>query len=92
MNSRHCAKIAVFLLLAVFTTTAIAGTEMTVNGTITDDYLLVDDTGEIYILTDSEKSEELLRNVGRRVTVTGDVLDSEDGPVIDVQGFKVLTE
>ena len=92
MNSRHCAKIAVCLLLAVFAATAMAGTVMTVNGTITDDYLLVDDDGEIYIVNESVKGDELLVHVGRRVTVTGDVEDGDDGPVIDVQGFKVLSE
>lgn len=92
MQRRHCVKIAVLLILAVFTSTAMAGRVMTVNGTITDDYLLVDDNGEIYIVSESDKGDELLDNVGRRVTVTGDVEDSDDGPVIDVQGYKVLTE
>jgi hypothetical protein len=92
MKSRHSVKIAVFLVLAVFTATALAGGAMTVNGTITDDYLLVDDNGEIYIVNESDKGDELLENVGSRVSVTGDVEDSDDGPVIDVKGFKVISE
>ncbi len=92
MKWRNYSRIAAFLMVAVFTVPAMAGTVMTVNGTITDDYLLVDDNGQIYIVTESDKGDELLENVGRRVAVTGDVEDGDDGPVIDVKGFKVLSE
>ncbi|KPJ75982.1 MAG: hypothetical protein AMJ54_13285 [Deltaproteobacteria bacterium SG8_13] len=92
MKLRHFSRIAVVFVLVAFSATAFAGRVMTVNGTITDDYLLVDDNGQIYTVTESDKGDELLDNVGSRVSVTGDVEDSDDGPVIDVHGFKVISE
>jgi uncharacterized protein YdeI (BOF family) len=92
MKSRHFYKIAAGIMMLAFAATAFAGQMMTVNGTITDDYLLVDDVGQIYVVTETDKGYELLENVGSRVSVTGDVEESDDGPVIDVRSFKVISE
>ncbi len=92
MKSKHTVVTAVMLVLILLSATALAGKVMTVNGTITEDYLLVDDNGEIYIVTESDKGDQLLENVGQRVSVTGEVEDSDEGPVMNVQGFKVISE
>lgn len=92
MKLTNLLHIAVGATLIVFSAAAFAGQVMTVNGTITDDYLLVDDVGQIYVVTESDKGYELLDNVGSRVSVTGDVEDTDDGPTIEVQSFKVISE
>ena len=92
MKLKNLLHFAVGIMLIVFSATAFAGQMMTVNGTITDDYLLVDDAGMIYVVTESDKGYELLDNVGSRVSVIGAVEDTDDGPTIEVQSFKVLTE
>lgn len=92
MKSRNFYNIAVGILIVAFSPTAFAGQMMTVNGTITDDYLLVDDVGQIYVVTESDKGYELLDNVGSRVSVTGDVEDTDDGPTIEVKSFKIISE
>ena len=92
MKSKHTVVTTVLLVLILLSATALAGKVMTVNGTITEDYLLVDDNGEIYIVTESDKGDQLLENVGQRVSVTGEVEDSDEGPVMNVQGFKVISE
>jgi hypothetical protein len=84
-------QIAVGIILIVFSATAFAGQMMTVNGTVTDDFLFVDDAGKIYVIKESDKGYELLDNVGRRVSVIGDVEDTDDGPTIDVKSFKVIS-
>jgi hypothetical protein len=92
MKLKNKLQTAVGIILIFSSATAFTGQVMTVNGTITDDYLFVDDAVQIYVVKESDKGYQLLDNVGRRVSVTGDVEDTDDGPTIDVKSFKVISK
>jgi hypothetical protein len=82
---------AVLVILIAFASVSSADV-MTFSGKINDDYILVSDDGEDYLVNESEKGDELLGHVGKRVKVTGDVQKSEDGSTIEVQDFQLLSE
>lgn len=82
--------LVVFSLLA-FIGAAIAGQSMTIVGTINDDGVLVDKGGELYMLSEDEKSEELVENAGNKVEVKGTVKESSDGTkTIAVESYKIM--
>jgi predicted lipoprotein with Yx(FWY)xxD motif len=82
--------LVVFSVLA-FIGAAIAGQSMTIVGTINDDGVLVDKSGELYMLNEDEKSEELTENAGNKVEVKGTVKESSDGTkTITVESYKVM--
>ncbi|MGD2272286.1 MAG: hypothetical protein PVI06_17935 [Desulfobacterales bacterium] len=71
---------------------ALSEQSMTIVGTVSEDYELESENGEIYILGEDDKSFELSENVGKRVKVTGTVSKTEDGMVITVKNFQLLEE
>ena len=82
--------LVVFSVFA-FIGAAIAGQSMTIVGTINDDGVLVDKGGELYMLNEDEKSEELVENAGNKVEVKGTVKESSDGTkTIAVESYKVM--
>jgi len=84
--------LVVFAVFA-FCGAAIAGQSMTIVGTINDDGVLVDQKGVLYMLSEDEKSEELVENAGQKVEVKGTVEESSDGTkTIAIKSYKVMEE
>jgi len=84
--------LVVFAIFA-FCGAAIAGQSMTIVGTINDDGVLVDQKGVLYMLSEDEKSEELVENAGQKVEVKGTVEESSDGTkTIAIKSYKVMEE
>jgi hypothetical protein len=86
--------VAVFLVIMTFVMAAVtfAGNSVTIVGTVNDDYTLVDDEGEIYLIAESENGDQLAENAGVRVSVTGIVEEDGNGPVIHIQSYKIIRE
>ena len=84
--------VAVFLVVMTFVMTAVtfAGNSVTIVGTVNDDYTLVDDEGEIYLIAESENGDQLAENAGARASVTGIVEEDDNGPVIHVHSYKII--
>jgi hypothetical protein len=78
--------------LAALAGPALSEQSMTIVGTVSEDYELESENGEIYILGEDDKSFELSENVGKKVKVTGTVMKTEDGMVITVKNFQLLEE
>jgi hypothetical protein len=82
--------VVVFSVFALIGTVT-AGQSVTIVGTINDDGVLVDKGGEIYMLNEDEKSEELVENAGNKVELKGTVKESSDGTkTIAVESYKVI--
>jgi len=71
---------------------ALSEQSITIVGTVSEDYELESDSGEVYILGEDDKSLELSENVGKKVKVTGTVMKTEDGMVITVKNFQLIEE
>ncbi|MBN1831746.1 MAG: hypothetical protein JW896_06495 [Deltaproteobacteria bacterium] len=72
---------------------ALSADEVTISGTVNDNYEIETDDGEIYEIGDSEQGDELVGYVGSRVEVTGTIEEDEDGvKVITITSFVLLEE
>ena len=91
-----CRRIAL-TLLSVFLWGAVgissAASTLTIVGTVSDGYQVVDDDGQPYEVENTVKGNELvLQHIGQKVEVTGTVKDEIDYKIIIVDSFKVLEE
>ena len=70
---------------------AFAGDTVSLVGEINDDFQIVTDDGQAYEVMMSDQGIELIDHVGERVKVTGEIIEDEEGRVIDVLSYEVLT-
>jgi hypothetical protein len=90
-RSISLAVFAVFLLGVVGVSNAALA--VTIVGTVSDGYQIVDEDGQPYEVENTVKGNELvLHHIGRKVEVTGTVKDEIDYKVIIVDSFRVLEE
>jgi hypothetical protein len=70
---------------------AFAGDTVSLVGVINDDFQIVTDNGQAYEVMMSDQGIELIDHVGERVKVRGEIIEDEEGRVIDVLSYEVLT-
>jgi len=63
---------------------------MTIMGTVNDDYQIVTDDEKVYEVAETEKGDEVVRLVGKKVRVTGTVEESEGTKIITVTAYEVM--
>jgi hypothetical protein len=72
---------------------AAAGDEIQVTGTVLKGGRLMDDQGQEYLMTKDEGALELEGQVGQKVEVKGTVMENSDGQkVIKINDYKVVNE
>jgi hypothetical protein len=77
--------------VSMFAGFAIGG-DITIVGTVNDEYQIVDDAGTVYDVEDNEKGEEIVEHVGQKIQVKGTVMEDEDGKMITITSFTVMEE
>ena len=82
--------LAVFVVLPL----AVSASDMvTIEGEVNDSYQIVDNTGQVYEIADTVEGNELIdSHTGEKVSVTGTLQEDENGKIITVTSFKVITE
>lgn len=85
-------NIFVVVLIAIFSTTAVATEDVVITGTINEDYQIVDDSGAIYDVDENEKGDELAKLVGKKVEVMGTLVDADGTLVITVVSYTIVDE
>ena len=87
-------KKALSMLLCVFILTtagaAMAQESVTIVGTVTDDFQIVDENGEAYEIAETEAGFDLSEYSGAQVKVNGTVEQGENGKVINVNSFELV--
>jgi hypothetical protein len=71
---------------------ALAGSEVSISGVISDDGQLVDNDGMAYDIAENEEGNEIMEMVGQKMTVKGTVMEAEGTKIITVTAFKLLEE
>ena len=66
--------------------------EMTVTGEVTDSYQIVTDLGVVYEVEDTEMGNDLLDHAGKKVEVTGTVMEEDGVKTIKVKSYVVLED
>ena len=63
---------------------------MTITGTINEDNQIVTDDGKTYDVVDTEKGDEVVEMVDKKVKATGTVEESEGKMMISITAYEVL--
>lgn len=79
-------------LVALFAGSAISADRTTIMGTVNDDYQIVTEDEKVYEVAETEKGDEVVRLVGKKVKVTGTVEESEGTKVITVTAYEVMED
>jgi hypothetical protein len=89
--SRFSMVFAVLLAVLVFLPSTVAAepTKVTVVGEVNDQYQIVDKNDNIYEIADTELGDEVIKNMGVVVEVTGELIVEDGVKIIDVKSFKV---
>ena len=81
------------LCLTVFLSgIAVAGSEVSISGVISEDGQLVDDDGMAYDIADNDEGNEVMEMVGHKVAVKGTVMETEGTKIITISSFKIIEE
>ena len=84
--------LCVLIIAAFLSGTAISGKTMTITGTVNDNYQIVADDGQVYEVADTEKGDEVVDLVGKKVKVTGTVEESDGEKIITITSLAVIEE
>lgn len=84
------AGIICILSFALMCSNPVFADEITVTGTINDEYQIVADDGTVYEVADTDMGNDLLEHVGKTVEVMGKAFLEEGVKVINVKSYKIL--
>ncbi len=79
------------LIVSMFLSTNVLAEEITIKGEVNDNYQIVTEDGQIYEVAGNDKGDEVvLNNIGKIVTITGTIEESDDGEkIITVISYEV---
>ena len=82
--------ILITILVTLLSGVSLAGNTVTIVGTVNAEYQIVDDNGTVYEIADNENGEEVAELVGRKVKVTGNLIDANGTPIITIALYEVI--
>ena len=83
-------SILALVLVAFLSGPALSGDAMTITGTINEDNQIVTDDGKTYDVVDTEKGDEVVEMVDKKVKATGTVEESEGKMMISITEYEVI--
>jgi hypothetical protein len=83
---------SVFILTIMLVGVSAAGNTITIVGFVNEDYQIADQKGAVFEVADSEKGDEVLELVGKQVKVTGNLMDADGTPIINVTLYEVIDD
>lgn len=84
--------ISLIILVTMATGISLAGKTVTIVGFVNEEYQIVDEEGTVYEIADSDKGEEVAELTGRKLKVTGNMLDADGTPIIDITRYELLDD
>ena len=92
-KTKGCLMIAVLgMVLLAFGAGTVSARMITITGIVNDENQIVVNEDNVYTIGETEKGEELVEYVDRKVQVTGNVEEQDGEKVIFVTSYKVLEE
>ena len=76
--------------IALLAGIAAAADEVNITGTINEDSQLVDDSGMVYDIGDTEMGNQVMELVGKKVSVKGTVMEAEGTKIITITASDVI--
>lgn len=84
------AGIICILSFALICSNPVFAKEVTITGTVNENYEIVASDGTTYEVADTDMGNDLLDHVGETVEVLGEVTQVEGAKVINVKSYKIL--
>jgi len=66
--------------------------QVTISGTISENSQLVDDQGKAFELADTDEGLEIKALIGKKVEITGTVMEEAGTRVVEVNEYRILEE
>ena len=96
MQKRKKSIAIVFFILTFITMLAAPNTslalDMKIIGTISDYGTITTDSGDEYYIDENEKSFELMDNIGKKVTVEGNIVEEDEEKTITITSYKIMED
>ena len=80
------------LVITFISGLALAGSTITITGTVNDDYQIVADDGTVYSVKESKKGDEVVELIGKKIKATGMVEESEGEKTITITSYEIIEE
>ncbi len=85
-----CVGLVLAVVVVLIPGLALGGGTVSIVGEVNDDFQIVTDNDQVYEIMTDDKGEELIGNAGKRVKVTGEVLEEGADRSIKVLSYEVL--
>jgi hypothetical protein len=84
--------IFVAVLITMASAIAVAAEDVTITGTVNENYQIVEDSGTIYEVAENEKGNEVVELIGKKVQVVGTMMDADGVFIITVASYTIIEE
>lgn len=82
--------ILVIGLAAMVSGIAVAGNEVSITGTVNEDSQLVDNSGNVYDIADTDEGNDVMGMTGKKVSVKGTIMEEEGTKIISITSFEII--
>jgi len=83
---------ALVFMVGIVAPALCAADETTITGKISEDGMLITDTGVEYTIADNDQKEEIMQHAGKSVKAVGAVTEEGGEKTITIFSFEVLAE
>ncbi|MGD8251444.1 MAG: hypothetical protein PVH30_13250 [Desulfobacterales bacterium] len=90
MKKMWSVLLSVMLLTGAVWGVAIAADEVVIMGTVNEENLLVNESGEAFILAETDEGIEVKSMVGKKVQVTGTVEEADGQKTVTITEYEVM--
>jgi cell division protein FtsL len=81
------------VLMSAVPLAAMASEPVTIQGEVNDSYQIVDSSGQVYEIAETEKGNDLVENhIGEKAKVVGTLQQDQDVKIITITEFEILAE
>lgn len=81
------------VLMSAIPLAAMASEPVTIQGEVNDSYQIVDSSGQVYEIAETEKGNDLVENhIGEKAKVVGTLQQDQDVKIITITAFEILAE
>ena len=93
MSKKLVASLAVALLVTIgIVGAAFCQESLNVTGTLTDDFAITTDDGDVYDVVEDEVAIQMFEKTGSRVSASGTLVETDDGTFFKVNTYRIMEE
>ncbi len=90
MKKMWSVLLSVMLLTGAVWGIAVAADEIVIMGTVNEENMLVNESGEAFIVAETDQGMEVVAMVGKKVQVTGTVEEADGKKTVTITEYEVM--